>query len=144
LCFCGETNLNLIKAIISKESAAVSLILEKKFQQLANEKISTLSPQEQKILLEIVQEIVWRSSDLVAAQLAGALLFEQEQGIKDAPLTIAADGSVIRYLPRFKEQVLAKIKEILLTVNAPNAASVNIKLLENTGVWGAAYGVLGN
>lgn len=123
------------------EAASIlSIEISDKYKQLIYEKGTealSIIMQDQTVeatTAALVKHIIIRSQDLVAAQLAGALLATGLEANKES-LSIGITGSLILKLPGYKEAVASQISNII-------GKQVDLLEIENATLTGAAHSIL--
>lgn len=131
----GEEHTGLINAIEKLASESLSLFINQDFQAF-EQKTGVIVPAiKRKRLFDLSTKIFQRSTQLVAAELAGSLMYiARLHNLEE--LTVAVDGSVIREMPGFLKEVENTVKTLLQGVNC------KLELVSDSGIKGAAYAAL--
>lgn len=131
LIYLGLYNETLVDAILEMESQSISDFLSKDFSRLSKICGHGVNAVVVELLFEICEKLRERSTDLVAAELAGGISYSQPLGTK---VVIAADGSLIRNVPAYTDMLGSKIKDL-------TGKEIEIRLIENSGLLGAAVAI---
>lgn len=137
LLFLCEENKELLSAISKLGSKSLSLFIDQDYEEFKIITDIELPEFKQQLLTKIATLIRGRSTDLVSAQLAGAVKYSLSKSKNDSnEITIAADGSVIREMPDYKTIVEEKTSKLL------DDTKVKIVIIENSALKGAAVAAL--
>lgn len=115
LSYLGEENIDLLKSIGKLKTESLSMFLQGRFSDFEKMFNVRIPDFKRPILRGLSSLLFERSTDLVAAQLSGAIMFSKEELNIDAPFKVAVDGSVIKKMPGYKAKVEQKCMEILGT-----------------------------
>ncbi|MFQ5493073.1 MAG: hypothetical protein ACE5DX_02865 [Candidatus Dojkabacteria bacterium] len=124
----GEGDMNMFRAFRKIEGELISMILKGDYDTIEERGGIQLSQMQREYLTKIAEQLIDRATDLVAAELAGAVKF----GGSEHELIVAADGSVINFVPGFQEMLVQKMSRIL------NGTTIRIKAVKDSGLRGAA------
>lgn len=134
-----EYDQNFVDLVSTRKSEVISLVLADNFTQMEEYKGSEISHSERMQYKLIADALLERSTDLASAELSGAIKFSLKHNpdYNKSKIVVNTDGSVIRKMPNYYQKILNKTSGILAT-------EFELRIVEDSGIYGAAYASLLN